>query len=47
VVGVRLTSVDIDATTALALGLDAPAWLRARARTGVLVWADGRAEVVC
>lgn len=46
VVGARLTGVDIDATTALALGLDGPAWLRARARTGVVVWADGRAEVV-
>jgi thiamine biosynthesis lipoprotein len=46
VVGARLTGVDIDATTALALGPDGPAWLRARARTGVVVWADGRAEVV-
>lgn len=46
VVGSALTSVDIDATTALALGLDGPAWLRSRLRTGVVVWADGRAEVV-
>lgn len=46
VVGARLTGVDIDATTALALGPDGPAWLMARARTGVVVWADGRAEVV-
>ena len=46
VVGARLTGVDIDATTALALGLDGPAWLRARGRTGLLVWAAGRAEVV-
>ena len=31
---------------ALALGLDGPQWLRSRLRTGVVVWADGRAEVV-
>lgn len=46
VVGAHLTSVDIDATTALALGLDGPAWLRSHLRTGVVVWADGRAETV-
>ncbi|MCY4727147.1 FAD:protein FMN transferase [Nocardioides sp. STR2] len=46
VVGASLTSVDIDATTALALGPDGPAWLRSRLRTGVVVWADGRAETV-
>ena len=46
VIGADLTSVDIDATTALALGLDGPQWLRSRLRTGVVVWADGRAEVV-
>ena len=46
VVGAHLTSVDIDATTALALGLDGPAWLRSRLRTAVVVWADGRAETV-
>jgi thiamine biosynthesis lipoprotein len=46
VIGARLTSVDIDATTALALGVDGPAWLRSRLRTGVVVWADGRAETV-
>jgi thiamine biosynthesis lipoprotein len=46
VIGADLTSVDIDATTALALGLDGPHWLRSRLRTGVVVWADGRAEVV-
>lgn len=46
VVGADLTSVDIDATIALALGVDGPAWLRSRLRTGVVVWADGRAEVI-
>jgi thiamine biosynthesis lipoprotein len=46
VIGADLTSVDTDATTALALGLDGPHWLRSRLRTGVVVWADGRAETV-
>ena len=46
VVGADLTSVDIDATTALALGIDGPHWLRSRLRTAVVVWADGRAETV-
>jgi thiamine biosynthesis lipoprotein len=46
VIGAHLTSVDIDATTALALGIDGPAWLRSRLRTGVVVWADGRVETV-
>lgn len=46
VIGAHLTSVDIDATTALALGIDGPAWLRSRLRTAVVVWADGRAETV-
>ena len=46
VVGADLTSVDIDATIALALGVDGPAWLRSRLRTGLVVWADGRAETV-
>ena len=46
VVGADLTSVDIDATTAFALGIDGPQWLRSRLRTGVVVWADGRAETV-
>lgn len=46
VVGRDLTSVDIDATTALALGADGPAWLRSRGRVGVVVHADGRSEVV-
>jgi thiamine biosynthesis lipoprotein len=46
VIGADLTSVDIDATTALALGVDGPQPLRTRLRTGVVVWADGRAEAV-
>lgn len=46
VVGADLTSVDVDATIALALGVDGPAWLRSRLRTGLVVWADGRAETV-
>ncbi len=46
VIGADLTSVDIDATTALALGLDGPHWLRSRLRTGLVVWADGRVETV-
>ena len=46
VIGADLTSVDIDATSALALGIDGPAWLGSRWRTGVVVWADGRAETV-
>ena len=46
VIGADLTSVDIDATTALALGVDGPHWLRSRFRTGLVVWADGRAETV-
>ena len=46
VIGAHLTDVDIDATAALALGLDGPGWLRSRLRTGVVVWADGRAETV-
>jgi len=46
VIGADLTSVDIDATSALALGEDGPDWLRARLRSGLVVWADGRAEPV-
>jgi len=42
-----LTCADIDATTAFALGRDAARWLRTRPRrTGLVVWADGRAEPV-
>lgn len=46
VIGATLTGVDIDATSALALGEDGPDWLRSRLRTGLVVWADGRAETV-
>jgi thiamine biosynthesis lipoprotein len=46
VIGADLTSVDIDATSALALGIDGPAWLRSRWRTGLVVWTDGRVEQV-
>jgi thiamine biosynthesis lipoprotein len=41
-----LTWADIDATAAFALGRDATNWLRARRRTGLVVWADGRTELV-
>ena len=38
---------DIDATAAFALGRDAARWLRTRPRrTGLVVWADGRTELV-
>lgn len=41
-----LTWADIDATAAYAMGAGALAWLRTRpGRRGVVVWADGRAEV--
>ena len=46
VIGADLTSVDVDATAALALGVDGPTWLRSRWRTGLVVWADGRVERV-
>jgi thiamine biosynthesis lipoprotein len=47
VIGDDLTWVDIEATAAYAQGLTAASWLRTRTgRTGVVVWADGRAEVV-
>ena len=41
-----VTSGALPVKTALALGADGPAWLRSRFRTGVVVWADGRAETV-
>jgi thiamine biosynthesis lipoprotein len=41
-----LTWADIDATAAFALGPDAARWLRGRRRTGLVVWADGRTELV-
>lgn len=46
VVHADLTWADIDATAAFAHGPRALEWLRTRpGRTGVIVWADGRAEV--
>lgn len=47
VVGPSLTWADIDATSAYALGGGAADWLRSRpGRAGLVVWADGRREVV-
>ncbi|WP_402464380.1 FAD:protein FMN transferase [Isoptericola aurantiacus] len=47
VVGPSLTAADVAATSALALGADGPGWLRSRGGlAGVVVWADGRAEVL-
>ena len=47
VVGDDLTWVDIEATAAFVLGTDAGAWLTGRpGRTGVLVHADGRTELI-
>jgi thiamine biosynthesis lipoprotein len=41
-----LTWADIDATAAFALGAAGPDWLRTRpGRCGVVVWADGTAQV--
>jgi thiamine biosynthesis lipoprotein len=46
VVGADLTWADLDATAAYAQGEHALAWLRTRRdRCGLVVWADGRAEV--
>jgi thiamine biosynthesis lipoprotein len=42
-----LVWADLDATAAFALGRDAARWLRTRPRrTGLVVWADGRTELV-
>jgi thiamine biosynthesis lipoprotein len=46
VVGASLTAVDVDATAAFALGPDGARWLRTRGRTGLVVHADGRTELV-
>ncbi|SDS80367.1 thiamine biosynthesis lipoprotein [Nocardioides scoriae] len=47
VVAADLVTADLDATSAFARGGDAARWLGARpGRAGVVVWADGRAEVV-
>jgi FAD:protein FMN transferase len=40
-----LVSADVDATAAYALGREGLAWLQGRGRAGVVVWADGTAEV--
>jgi thiamine biosynthesis lipoprotein len=46
VIAADLTSADIDATAAFAQDGDALAWLHTRAgRRGLVVWADGRADV--
>ena len=45
VVASDLTSADIDATAAFALGPDALTWLRTRqGRSGLVVWQDGRTD---
>jgi thiamine biosynthesis lipoprotein len=42
-----LVWADLDATAAFALGRDAARWLRTRPRrTGLVVWTDGRSELV-
>jgi thiamine biosynthesis lipoprotein len=47
VVGPDLTWADLDATAAFALGEDAARWLAGRpGRCGLVVWADGRSEVI-
>ena len=40
-----LVTADVDATAAYAMGRAGLAWLRDRGRAGVVVWADGTAEV--
>jgi len=46
VVADDLVVADVDATAAFVLGAGGPAWLRRRHRTGLVVWADGRAELL-
>jgi len=46
VVADDLVRADLDATAAFALDAEAATWLAARGSTGVVVWADGRREVV-
>lgn len=46
VVGPSLTAADIDATAAFALGLPGIAWLEERGRQGLVVLADGTAQLV-
>jgi thiamine biosynthesis lipoprotein len=46
VVADDLVRADLDATAAFALDDQAAAWLRERGSTGVVIWADGRRELV-
>lgn len=46
VVADDLVHADLDATAAFALDEDAVSWLAGRRRTAVVVWADGRREVL-
>lgn len=46
VVASDLVRADLDATAAFALDASAASWLSARGSAGLVVWADGRAEVV-
>jgi thiamine biosynthesis lipoprotein len=46
VVAADLTTADIDATAAYALGTQAAAWLRSRGRTGLVVHRDGSLETL-
>jgi FAD:protein FMN transferase len=45
VLAADLVSADVDATAAYAMGRGGLAWFQARDRAGVVVWADGTAEV--
>lgn len=46
VIGPELSLADIDATAAFAQGAGAADWLAGRARTGLVVWADGSTTTV-
>ena len=45
VLAADLVTADVDATAAYAMGRAGLPWLQARGRAGVVVWADGTAEV--
>jgi thiamine biosynthesis lipoprotein len=45
VLAADLVTADVDATAAYAMGRAGLPWLKERARTGVVVWSDGTAEV--
>ena len=46
-IGPNLTRADVEATTALAMDADAPAWLARRAGlTAYLQWVDGRTQTL-